>query len=175
KFVRRHKAKLAVAAGLLVAVTLLAGTIGWAVRDRAARAAEKEREEIARRASGAVEVRDSLKLARVLIAGKKLAAARQKLAEARAQLGNEGSSLGDLATEVEASEAELDRFQRFLDLIERAHAADRWFAEAEAGVGPQRHAETLRTMSVRKRQPEARVPLVLQALKQFDVLGREDW
>jgi serine/threonine protein kinase len=44
KFARRNKGKLAVAAGLLVALAAVAGTVGWAVRDRAAR-----EEEIARR------------------------------------------------------------------------------------------------------------------------------
>src|SRR5439155_536974 len=77
----------------------------------------------ARQATVAGQVRDSLNTARTLLAENKWAAARQKLAEARAQLGNDRSALGNLAAEVEASEAELDRFQQFLDLIDRAHQA----------------------------------------------------
>src|SRR6185436_19783137 len=39
KFVRRNKGSLAVAAGMFLAVTVMAASIGWAVRDRVARQA----------------------------------------------------------------------------------------------------------------------------------------
>jgi tetratricopeptide (TPR) repeat protein len=92
-----------------------------------------------------------------------------------AQLGSDRAALSDLAAAVEVGESELDRFQQFLDLIDRAHAADLTFPEAEVGDGLQRHAQTLPTASMRGRHSEAQVPLLLQALKQFDVLGRDDW
>src|SRR5262249_42698919 len=45
KFVRRNKARLAIAAVVFLAVAVMGGTIGWAVRDRETRAAETERQE----------------------------------------------------------------------------------------------------------------------------------
>src|SRR5262249_51576473 len=68
KFARRHKGRLAVAAGVFLAVAVMAATIGWAVRDRAARAAESEQRENARRDALALHVRDSLNVARILLA-----------------------------------------------------------------------------------------------------------
>jgi serine/threonine protein kinase len=44
KFARRNKGKLVVAAGLILALAGMAGTIGWAVRDRAARSTALEQE-----------------------------------------------------------------------------------------------------------------------------------
>src|SRR5262245_13118153 len=48
KFARRNKGRLAVAAGVFLAVTVMAGSIGWAMRDRVARRAEFEQAETAR-------------------------------------------------------------------------------------------------------------------------------
>jgi hypothetical protein len=124
KFARRNKGRLVVVACVVLAVTVMAGSIGWAVRDHAAREAEVERSDLARRAGVAGQVRDSLNAARLLITDNKLNAARQKLAEARAQLGGDGPALADLAAEVEAGETELSRYQRFLDSIDRAHQAE---------------------------------------------------
>src|SRR5262249_50757692 len=109
KFVRRHKAALVMAAGVFLAVTVSAAAIGWAVRGRAARQGQGP---------------DSLHAARSLGAGDKLGPAREKLAQARVQLGGDGSALGNLAAEVANGEAELERFQQFLDLIDRAHQAE---------------------------------------------------
>src|SRR5262245_19788413 len=97
----------------MLALTVTAASIGWAIRDRVARLAEVE-------STG----RDLLGTGRTLIADNKLVAARQKLAEARTLLENDRSSLIDLAEEVEASAADLDRFQQFLDQIDRAHQAE---------------------------------------------------
>jgi tetratricopeptide (TPR) repeat protein len=166
KFARRNRARLAVAGGLFLAVTVTAATIGWAVGDRAAR-----------RATVAVAVRDSLNIARALILENELAVARQKLAEARAQLGHDRPALGDLAAEVEAVEADLDRFQQFLALIDRAHQAEAapvrepaLAAEGSrgnpAGTGP------VRTLG--RRSAEA-VPFFLKALQCYGVLERDDW
>src|SRR5262249_25493881 len=71
KFVRRHRGRLAVAAGVFLAVTVMAASIGWVVRDRAARQAEAEQTEAARRANVQGQVRDSLNAARTLIAENK--------------------------------------------------------------------------------------------------------
>src|SRR5262249_7953529 len=59
KFARRNKGRLAVAAGVLLAGAVMAGSIGWAVRDRVARAEEAERAEVVRREAVAVQARDS--------------------------------------------------------------------------------------------------------------------
>src|SRR5262249_27174967 len=48
KFARRNKGRLAVAAGLFLAVTVMAASVGWAVRDRAARQAEGAQAEATR-------------------------------------------------------------------------------------------------------------------------------
>jgi tetratricopeptide (TPR) repeat protein/serine/threonine protein kinase len=175
KFARRKKGTLVVAAAMLVAVMTIGATIGWAVRDRAAREAEIEQAEIARRAGVAIAVRQSLKLARDLTAADNLAAARQKLAEATAQLGQDRSALPDLAEAIEAGEAELNRFQRFLDLINRANqgrtglpepvlaamdSGGRPDALAAARSGPRRAAWFL---------------VVREALQQYEVLTRDNW
>src|SRR5205823_11144453 len=114
KFARRHKGRLAVAAAALVAVTVMAASIGWAVRDRAARQAELEQVETARLEKVDGQVRVSLNAARTLIAENKLTSARAELAKAKAQLGDDRPALGSLAAEVETGLAELDRFQQFL-------------------------------------------------------------
>src|SRR5262249_27276650 len=73
KFARQNKGRLAVAAGVFLAVTVMAVSIGWAVRDRVARAAEIEQAETARRTKLEGQVRDFLNTARTLIAENKLA------------------------------------------------------------------------------------------------------
>jgi len=124
KFARRNKGRLAVAAALFLALSVMAASIGWAVRDRAARQAEVEHAESVRRARVEDHVRNSLNVARTLIAENKLASAREKLAQARTLLGNDGSTFGNLAAEVAFAAADLDRFQQFLDLIDRARRAE---------------------------------------------------
>src|SRR5438045_4430905 len=56
KFARRNKRALASAAVLASAVLAVAGTLGWAVRDREAHAQEAARERAAREASIQAEV-----------------------------------------------------------------------------------------------------------------------
>jgi tetratricopeptide (TPR) repeat protein/serine/threonine protein kinase len=177
KFARRHKGRLAVTASVFVAVTVAAASIGWAVRDRAAQAEESARAEITRRAGVAGPVRDSLIAARTLVADNKLALARQKLVQARAQLGSDWSALGELAADVEAGEASLDRFQQFLDLIERAHEAETTPANepALAADAPAGNAATPALARARERRPAAAVPFLLEALRRFDVLERDNW
>jgi len=172
KFARRNKGSLAVAAGVFLAVTVTAGSIGWAVRDRAARQAEIEQTEIARRAKVEGQVRDSLSMARALIAENNLASAREKLAQARARLGDDSSALDGLASEVEANAAELDRFQRFLALIDRAHQAETapppgLMLAAEAPNGTPGKPVPPATWG---RRPTAAVPFLHEALTCYDVL-----
>jgi tetratricopeptide (TPR) repeat protein/serine/threonine protein kinase len=176
KFARRNQGSLAVAAGLFLALTVTAASVGWAARDRAARRAEAEQAEAARKAKVEGQVRDSLNSARTLLAENKLTAARAKLAQARAQLGNDGSALGDLAAEVAADEAELDRFQRFLDLLERAHQAETpLFLEPTLADGSDGSTATPRRARAGPRRPAAAVPVLLEALRHYDVLGCDDW
>src|SRR5262249_7921899 len=114
KWSRRHQAIVwSAAACVLIASAILAGSIGWIMGDRSARL-----EEIARQARG------SLNDAGIFIAENNLAAARQKLAEARAQIGKDQAALASLFAEITALETELERFQRFFDLIDRAHEAE---------------------------------------------------
>jgi tetratricopeptide (TPR) repeat protein len=177
KLVRRNKARLAISACLFLAVTVMAASIGWAVRDRAARLAESKAAETARLERVEGQVRDSYNAARALVADNRLSPARQKLAEARAQLGNDRAALGDLAAEVEASEAELDRFQRFLDLIDRAHEAETApLVEAVlAADGSQSRVRTRPSASTRDRQRAAAALLRLEGLERYAILERDDW
>jgi serine/threonine protein kinase/tetratricopeptide (TPR) repeat protein len=177
KFARRNKGRLAVAAGLFLAVTIIAATIGWALRDRAARDEEIERAEFARRQTLAVEVRNSLSIARALIQENKLAAARQQLAEARVQLVEDNSALGDLAAQVRAGEVDLDRFQQFRDLMDRGNQAltAPIMATALGGGGAPGGAAALPSASIEDRRHAAAAAFFLQALERYDILGRADW
>jgi tetratricopeptide (TPR) repeat protein len=177
KFARRNKGRLAVAAGVFLAVLVAAASVGWAVRDRVARAEELEQAEAARRARVESQVRDSLNTARTLLAAHKVAEARQQLARARVQLGNDAAALGDLGAQLAAGEAALDGLQQFQDLIERAHQAE--LAPllkvtavpdgAPGGVG------VPAPVRAGKRGPAAAVPLLLEALRRYRVLERDDW
>src|SRR5207245_2906905 len=177
KFARRNQGRLAVAAGVVLAVTGMAASIGWAVRDRAARAAEVELAEAARRAEVARQVRDSLNAARALIAENKVASARQRLAQARAQLGNDGAVLGSLAAEVERGAADLDRFLQYLDLIDQAHQAETapFLERALSADGPYGSGATPLPAKMRERRPAAAVPFLIEALRRYGVLEHDDW
>jgi tetratricopeptide (TPR) repeat protein/serine/threonine protein kinase len=160
KFVRRQKAKLAVAASALVAVAVTAAAFGWSLRDRAAREAQIKHAESARLTAVETQVRAPLIAARVLTAEKRFAAARQKLAEAGTRLGNDRAALPGLAAEVEAREAGLDRFQKFGDLIDRAHEAET--ARIAGALGG-------------KKEHLAAARLRLEALARYQILERADW
>jgi tetratricopeptide (TPR) repeat protein len=177
KIARRNRSRLAVAAGMFLAVTVIAVTIGWAVRDRSARAEESERAEAVRLEQVERQVRESWQAARTLLAENKVSAARQKLAEARTQLGNDRAVLTDLAAEIEAGAAELDRWQQFLDLIERAHEAETALVleAALAADGSHGGAGTPRPPSSKGWRPAAAVPFLVQALDRYDILERDDW
>jgi tetratricopeptide (TPR) repeat protein/tRNA A-37 threonylcarbamoyl transferase component Bud32 len=177
RLARRNKGRMAVALGLLLALTVAAASIGWAVRDRAAREAEIQREEIARRVEVESKARDLMGTARTLIAENKLAAARQKLAEARTLLENDRSALADLADEVEAGAADLDRFQHFLDQIDRAHQAETApvLASRVVGDGPPAGKGSADSPGTSGRRPGEAVPFLLQALGRYKILERDDW
>jgi tetratricopeptide (TPR) repeat protein/tRNA A-37 threonylcarbamoyl transferase component Bud32 len=160
KFTRRHKATLAVAAAALAAVTVMAAAFGWSLRDRAAREAQIKQAEMARLAAVETQARAPLIAARVLTEEKRFTAARQKLAEAGTRLGNDRAALPDLAAEVEAREAELDRSQKFGDLMDRAHEAET--ARIAGAVGG-------------KKEHLAAARLRLEALAQYQILERADW
>jgi serine/threonine protein kinase/tetratricopeptide (TPR) repeat protein len=177
KFAGRHKGRLAVAAAAFLAVTVMAASIGWAVRDRVARAADAERAEKERRARVAGQVRDTFGTARALIAENKLTRARKKLFEARAQMGNDRAFLGDLPADMDIADAELDRFQQFLELIDRAHQAETApllgaalaTDAALAGAGAPSAAPSW------ERRPAAAVPCLVEALDRYEVLQRDGW
>jgi tetratricopeptide (TPR) repeat protein len=167
KWGRRHPSVAwSAVVGLAVALVAAAASIGWAVGDRAAR-----------RATVAVQVRDSLNAARALSAENRLAAAREKVAEARAQLGSYRAALGGLAAEVDAAEAELERFQQFQERIERAQEAETapLLEAALAADGSRGRAATRPPRWLSGRRPAAAVPFLLEALGRYQILERDDW
>jgi tetratricopeptide (TPR) repeat protein len=166
---RARRLTLALAAAAVV-VLALAGA-GWWWYDRLQQA------QTARRATLKGQVRESLNSARTLVAENKLASAREKLAQARARLGDDRAVLADLLAEVEAGVAELDTFQEFLDLIDRARQA-----ATVPGLGPalatdswNGRAGTAAPARTGEWRPAAAVPFVLGALKRYNVLERDDW
>jgi eukaryotic-like serine/threonine-protein kinase len=167
KFARRNKGRVAVVAGVFLAVLVMMASIGWALGDRAARQAEVER-----------RAREGFEAARTLIAENKLIAAREKLAAVRAQLGNSPSGLARLAAEIEAAEAELDRLQRFQDLIDLAHQAETapvLEPLLAAGGSPGRAAKPPPPETRWGWRPAAAVPFRLKALDCYAVLEGDDW
>jgi serine/threonine protein kinase/tetratricopeptide (TPR) repeat protein len=150
KFVRRHKASLAVTGLVLFFLIVLAGGVTWVLRDREARRAETVQ-----------QARESLTRARKWVGENKLALAHQELAAVSARMGADRGALTDLMEEINALEAEVERFERFLDLIEQAHEAEFPRASMKA--------------SDPEREPAKSVPFLLQALSCYGVLERDDW
>jgi tetratricopeptide (TPR) repeat protein/serine/threonine protein kinase len=176
KFARRNRARLAIAAGALLTLAVMAASIGWAVRDRLEREAERRRVESTRRQQVADKVGGSWNLARALLAENRIAAALQKLVEAQTQLGNDQSALADLAPQVESGLADLRRLDRFLDLIDRAQEVETApVREAASGTGGFLGRAGLPARApFPGRRPARAVPLVLQALDCFAILERDD-
>jgi tetratricopeptide (TPR) repeat protein len=177
KFARRNKGRLLVAAGVFLAVIVMATSIGWAVRDREAWAEESARQEKDRLAVVEGGASESWRAARADLAGNNLSAALRKVAEARAQLGQDRTTLGSWAAKIDLLQHDLDQFQQFVDLIERAHTAetislvalpedDNWHGD----VATERPSKTWG-----RRRPAAAVPFLLSALQRFKVLERDDW
>jgi tetratricopeptide (TPR) repeat protein len=175
KFARRNRTRLAASVSVFLGVTILAATIGWAVWDRAAREAHLQQSELARRSQVERRALEDLTAARTLLRENKLPAARRKLAEARAQLGDDRAALSELATEIEVAEATLDRFEQFLDLIERAHQAETapLFESAPAADGSDSRAGKRPSLRMADRQPAKAVPFLLKALARYEILERE--
>jgi tetratricopeptide (TPR) repeat protein len=149
KFARRNKVGLAFAGLVLFFLILLGGVAGWLVGDREAR-----------RAGTAQQLRESLTRARQLVVQNKLPVARQELAAARVRMGTDPAAFGDLGEEIEALQAELEKFAGFLDLIERAHKAES-------------------TQQAQLRLPRGElagdIGFRLRALACYQVLERDDW
>jgi tetratricopeptide (TPR) repeat protein len=165
KFARRNKTGLAVAALILFCVVLLGSGIGWFVGEQAARRAETTR-----------QLQDLLTAARSLLANNQVALARQKLAEAKSRMGKDRAVFGSVAEEVEALDAELGKFERFLELVEQAHEAEfpqapalALRADSPSGMVP------LAQRARSERYPGRAVPYLLQALACYRVLEQDDW
>jgi tetratricopeptide (TPR) repeat protein len=172
KFARRNKRELAAALLILFFLMVMGSGVGWFVRDRAARQAET-----------ALQVGESLRRARSLIAQNKLPLARQELARARGQMSNDNAPPGHLVEDVErleeeiqALETDLAKAQDFLALLEQAHDAE-LSAPVEPGLemnGPSGHATTPANASA-ERQAARAVPILLAALARYQVLEQADW
>jgi tetratricopeptide (TPR) repeat protein len=170
KFARRNRRALAtttlLGVTLLAMVAAVAGSVGWAARDRAVREAKT-----------AHQAQESLHAARTLIGESKFPLARQKLAEARGRIGNDRAPLRRLAEDVEALEAVLARVERFFVLIDQGHEAE-ISHDFELGLqAASSHGSKPAPRSQKKynREPGKAVPIVLEALSLYGIMEHEDW
>src|SRR5262252_7967984 len=92
-------------------------------------------------------------------------------------MGKDGPALGSLAAEIAAADAALERFQRFVELIDGAHQA-----ETDPRVNPTLLANatyestgTLNPPNTAARRAAAAIPLLFEALGHFEILERDDW
>jgi tetratricopeptide (TPR) repeat protein len=172
KFARRNKTRLAAAVGVFLAVTVMAASVGWAVRDRQA----LKRQEKARVAGAELQVSESWRAARAFLAENNVPAALRKLAEARAQLGPDRPTLESWGAKIDALQHSLDQLQQFVGLIEQARTAETIssvaLAEEDDWHGDVATEPPSRTWG---RRPAAAVPLLLSALQGYQVLERDDW
>jgi tetratricopeptide (TPR) repeat protein/serine/threonine protein kinase len=175
KYLLRNKGSLAVGAALLMAVLAAAGALGWVLRDRAARELEITRSQSERRIEIERQARDSLTMARELVAGGKVASAREKLMQSATGLYKEASAFADLIAEIEVAQKDLDRFTRFLDLIDQANQAETAPRDSELAADSTFEPDFAPLIRIGERRPEAAVPLLLQALDCYSVLDRDDW
>lgn len=121
KFVRRQKGELVIVACLFLALTGVAGAIGWAIREQAATEEKIERENVIRRAKRESQVHAELAAARSMLHQDQLGLARQRLDVAKGLLANDRIVLARAAAAAEAIEADLSRLETFLGLIENVH------------------------------------------------------
>jgi tetratricopeptide (TPR) repeat protein len=166
KFTRRHRGALLAAAIVSALLAMLIGGIGWMIRDRAARQV------------GLVQqLQDAMTAAHALVQENQPALARQRLAEVRALIVSDRAAVADLAEEVEGFEKKLDRWQRFLDFIGRAHEEEtRNIEEQAAGfLGVQQRSQRTASYRYNERQPARGVPFLLEALESYGVLDQADW
>jgi serine/threonine protein kinase/Flp pilus assembly protein TadD len=165
KLARRNKTGLVIAGLILFFMVLLGGGAGWVVRDRAAQRAETTR-----------QVQDLLTVARDMLGENQVARARQKLAEARSRIGDDRALLAGLADEVEALDAELDQFERYLELVDQAHEAEIPKAvplalQSEAAGG----TVVTPTLGNIQRDPARAIHYLLEALSCYGILEHDDW
>ena len=112
------------------------------------------------------------------MARNELGKARQELVEAKSWLGAYGHVLlAQQTAEVEALDAELGKFERFLGLVEQAHEAE--FpqvvvsgAQSDAAGGP---AVASQQTNSAERDPAKAIPYLLEALSCYGVLEQDDW
>jgi mono/diheme cytochrome c family protein len=160
KWARRHKAATRALACVVGLCLLGLGGLGY---DRQRRSAQ---------------VQEAWQRARTCMATNQLAKAHQELAEARSWLGTYGPLLlRRRATEVEALEAALDQFERFLDLVEQAHEAE--FPQAVAfalrPAAPDGKGAAPRQESSTGRDRARAIPYLLDALSCYAALEQDDW
>src|SRR5262249_53465477 len=144
----------------------VAGSVGWAARDRAAQ------EE-----AGARQAQEALTAARAFFGENRLDLARQKLAKAQALLGAHHVAPGSLTGAIETLEAELVRFEQFFALIDQAHQAEipSPVEVALAGQSTGGTAAVLSRKPGQEREPAKAVPFLRKALALYEALGRKDW
>ncbi|HJT77073.1 MAG TPA: tetratricopeptide repeat protein, partial [Gemmataceae bacterium] len=165
KFARRNEGVLGIAGLVLVFLLLLGGGSGWVLRDRAVR-----------HAAAGQQARESLSRARAWLREDKLALARQELAEAKGHIGNERAALQDLAEEIDALDATMARFQRFVDLVEQAHDAETRLTLRLAPSEPEGGTSSAPAPgSDPASDPADAVSFRLQALSCYQVMERDDW
>jgi tetratricopeptide (TPR) repeat protein len=166
KFARRQKRALAMAACVVLAVAGLAGGLGWAARDRAAR-----------QEAGARQAQEAMTAARTFFGENRLDRARRKLAEAQAQLAAHHVAPGGLTGEIEALEAELARFEQFFAWIDQAHQEEIPSPDevALAGEGTGGTVAVLSRKPGQEREPAKAVPFLRKALALYEALGQKDW
>jgi tetratricopeptide (TPR) repeat protein len=153
KFVRRNRGRLVFAAGICVLVVAVLGSIGWAVRDRAMREEEKQREQVARQGRAANELALALDRAELFLDEGRRAEALAALE--RAEL---------LATEAPAEPA---RGARLAVVKERlaAEARDQEFLARIQDIRLRVEGQ----IEVRKSQftGEATIPAIQEALRRY--------
>jgi tetratricopeptide (TPR) repeat protein len=135
KFARRNKAALAVAAGLVLALTVIAGTVGWAVRDRAVREAEIERQQEARRAALEREVVQALEETATFCRADHLPGALAAVKRAEGLLAG-GAGSAELLRRVERVKTEVKMAARLEEIrMERTAVKDGHWDDAFANLG----------------------------------------
>jgi serine/threonine protein kinase/tetratricopeptide (TPR) repeat protein len=165
KFARRNKARIAVVAGASLAVMLTATTIGWAVRDRAAREREIERQEEKRREGVAQQASRALAEAQDLCRADRLPEAKAAVQRAEELLADGGDELRGRLDQVRhdvemAGRVEETRLQRAAvkdgNFFDNA-GADRAYGEAfrdygldVAALAPDQAAERIRASAIRE-------------------------
>jgi tetratricopeptide (TPR) repeat protein len=163
KWVRRHKPATRAIACVALILLLAAGAL-WFERYRHLTMVEQK-------------ARESLEAARTFFADNQLALARKKLAEAEGLIGNERASLAHVREKVEALTAEVNRFEDFFRLIDRAHEEE-IPSSISLGVPVQvPGGMVLAPPSIRspERDPAKAVPFLLEALSRYEVWDGERW